>query len=92
MSDGKLFKKYTVPAKMVNMVKGLYEGFKCRVVHEGKMTDSFEITTGVRQECILFDNVMNKIIKGRRKGIQWIMLEKLQNLDFADENCLLPQR
>jgi hypothetical protein len=71
-----------------------------RVIHEGKLTDSFEVTSGVRQGCILsmillllvLDNVMNKVIKGRKRGVQWRMMGSLEDLDFADEICLLVPR
>jgi hypothetical protein len=70
------------------------------MVHDGKLTNLFEVTTGVRQGCILsltlfllvLDNVMNKVIKGRKRGIQWRMIERLENLDFADYICLVAQR
>lgn len=49
------------------MIKHLYEGFECYVFHEGKLTYFFEVTTGVRQACVLslilfhlvLDSVMN---------------------------------
>jgi len=55
---------------------------------------------GDRQGCILpptlfllvLDNVMNKVTKERKRGIQWRMMERLENLDFADDICLLAQR
>jgi len=47
------------------------EGFKCHVVHEGKLIDTLEEAAGVRQGCILsptlflflLDNVINKNCK-----------------------------
>jgi hypothetical protein len=53
---------------------------------KGKLTNSLEITTGVRQGCILsptlfllvLNNVMNKLIKCRRRGIQWRMIGKVR--------------
>jgi hypothetical protein len=71
--------------KTVNMVRSLYERFKWRVVHEGKLTDSFEVAAEDRQGCIVFptlfilvlDNVMNKVVKGRKRGLQWRMTERL---------------
>jgi hypothetical protein len=70
------------------------------MVHEGKLTNLFEVTRGVRQGCILpptlfllvLDNVMNKVIKGRKRGIQWRMMKRLENLDFVDDIWLLAQR
>jgi len=35
---------------------------------------------------------MNKVTKERKRGIQWRMMERLENLDFADDICLLAQR
>ena len=34
---------------------------------------------------------MNKVVKGRKRGIQWRMTERLDDLDFADDTCLLVQ-
>ena len=52
-----------------------YEGFKCHVVHEGKLIDALEETAGVRQGCILsptlflflLDNVVNKSCKTQKE-------------------------
>jgi hypothetical protein len=35
---------------------------------------------------------MNKVIKERKRGMQWRMMERLENLDFTDDICLLAQR
>jgi hypothetical protein len=32
---------------------------------------------------------MNKAVEGRKRGIQWRMMERLENLDFADDILLL---
>jgi hypothetical protein len=56
--------------------------------------------TGKREDCILsptlfllvLDKVMNKVVEGRKTGIQWRMMERLEDLDFADDICLLVQR
>jgi hypothetical protein len=52
------------------------------------------------QGCVLsptlfllaLDNVMNKVIKGRKRGIQRRMIKRCDDLDFADDICLLAQR
>lgn len=67
---------------------------------EGKVTYSLEVTTGVRQGCrlcltlflLVLDSVMNKVIRGRKRGIQWRMMERLDNVGFAYDICLLAQR
>jgi hypothetical protein len=73
---------------------------KCKILHEGKLTDYIEITNGVRQGCklspiiflLVLDNVMRKTLGNRKRGIEWGMKHRLEDLDFADDICLLSQR
>ena len=65
---------------------------KCRVIHEGQLTESFEIRTGVRQGCLLspflFLLAIDWIMKSttdNRGGIQWTLVKQLEDLDFADD-------
>ena len=86
-----------VPMKLVNMIKNSYEGMSCRVIHDGQLTENFEIRTGVRQGCLLspflfilaIDWIMKTETKGKRNGIQWKILTQLDNLDFADDLALM---
>ena len=69
----------------------------CKVVHEGKLSNSFEVKTGVRQGCLLspflfllaIDWIMKTTTEGRRNGIQWTLWKQLDDLDFADDLALL---
>ena len=69
----------------------------CRVVHSGQLTESFSVRTGVIQGCLLspflfllaIDWVMKTSTALRRDGIQWTLLEQLDDLDFADDLALL---
>jgi hypothetical protein len=78
----------------------MYEGFRCKVLHEGKLTENFIINTGVRQGCIrspiifllVLDRIMRKTLGGRKRGILWNMRDRLEDLEFADDICLLAQR
>ena len=38
-----------VPSKIIKIIQVLYEGFQARVMHDGTMTEPFEMKTGVRQ-------------------------------------------
>lgn len=68
----------------------------CRVLHEGCVSDRFTVNTGVRQGCILspllfnivLDNIMNKATREER-GISWGFHRRLEDLDYADDICLL---
>ncbi|GFR62101.1 LINE-1 retrotransposable element ORF2 protein [Elysia marginata] len=75
----------------------MYDGTCCRIVHDGQLTDRFNIRTGVRQGCLLspflfilaIDWLMRETTKGVKNGIQWTLWTKLEDLDFADDLALL---
>ena len=83
--------------KFVNLIRNSYEGLSCRVVHEEKFTEKFEIKTGVRQGCLLspflfilaIDWIMRTATNRKRNGIQWTLWTQLDALDFADHLALL---
>ena len=64
------------------------------------MTYSLEVTTGIRQGCrlcltlfvLVLDSVTNKVVTSRKRGTQWRMMERLDDVDFADDLRLLAQR
>ena len=93
----KILRHYGVPMKLVNMIKNSYEGMSCRVIHDGQLTENFEIRTGVRQGCLLspflfilaIDWITKTETKGKRNGIQWKILTQLDDLDFADDLALM---
>jgi hypothetical protein len=66
------------------------------VVQEGKLADSFEVTTGVRHGCvvpqILLRSALDKVVRGRKRGMQWRMTESLEDFYVAAYISLLAQR
>jgi hypothetical protein len=78
----------------------LYYRFKCKLSHEGKLSEFIEVRNGVRQGCVLYPTLFLPILgrvmkrmKGlRKRGVQWSMKEKLEDLDYADDIYLLAQR
>ena len=93
----KIMRHYGIPEEMVNLIAKMYEGTSCSVLHEGQLTESFEVKTGVRQGCLLspflfilaIDWLMKETTSGRRNGIQWTPWTQLDDLDFADDLALL---
>uniref|UniRef100_A0A8D9ADY8 Craniofacial development protein 2 n=1 Tax=Cacopsylla melanoneura TaxID=428564 RepID=A0A8D9ADY8_9HEMI len=93
----KVLKDYGVPAKLVNIVKETYDEYECQVIHQNKLTDPFPVQTGVKQGCLLspilflmvLDKVMKKVNEERRRGIRWKLTEILEDIDYADDLCLL---
>jgi hypothetical protein len=92
--------EYGIPRKIIQIIKILYDGFKCKISYEGTLSDFIEFRNGVRQGCILsltlflliLDRVMKRMKGLRKRGIQWRMKERLEDLDYVDNICLLAQR
>ena len=57
----KLMRHYGIPEKIITIISNTYKGMQCRVMHEGQLTDKFEVTTGVRQGCLLSIGLLNVI-------------------------------
>jgi hypothetical protein len=89
-----------VPDKIITIIKIIYENYVCCVSHKGKLSDPFPTRSGVKQGCLLspllfilvLDEVMEKLVNRRRRGIQWGMNERLGDLEHADDVCLLAHR
>jgi hypothetical protein len=45
--------EYQLPTKIINIIKEMYKGYECQILHEGKLTESIQVNSGVRQGCIL---------------------------------------
>ena len=63
------------------------------------MSQSFPLRARVRHGCILsplmflvvIDAVMHNVNRDRRRGIRWGLVDRLEDLDFADDLCLLSE-
>ena len=96
----RILRHYGIPDKIVRVIRALYENFECRVAHNNKLSDNFQVKSGVRQGCILspilfslaIDWIMHKTLDGRRQGIQWTLTSILEDLDYADDLSLLASR
>jgi len=92
--------EHGIPRKITQIIKILYDRFKCKISLEGKLSEFIDIRNGVRQGCILsptlflliLDRVMKRVKGLRKRGIQWSMKERLEDLDYADDIGLLAQR
>ena len=71
----KLLKHYGIPEKIITLISNTYDGMTCRVTHAGRLIDSFQVKTGVRQGCLLspfmflvaIDWIMKSITKKQKK-------------------------
>ena len=91
---------YGIPDKLIRMVKILCSAFECAALEDGKESEWFRVTTGVRQGCtvsgFLFLLVINFVVKRSVEeeptGIRWNFSTKLEDLDFVDDLALLSSK
>jgi hypothetical protein len=92
--------KYIISYHIKVKIKIMYDRFKCKISHKGKLSEIIEVRNGVRQGCILsptlflliLDRVMKRGKGLRKRGIQGSMKERLEDMNYADDICLLTQR
>ena len=93
-------KAYSIPDKLIRMVKIMYDDFECSVLEEGEQTRWFKITTGVKQGCVMsgflflltVDWTMRRTTERHRNGIRWNFTSMLEDLDFADDIVLVSSK
>lgn len=96
----KISEKCVIPNKIITIMKELYRDFECVVEDRGNLSTLFPVQTGVKQGCLLspllftivIDHVMRKVVAGGERSVQWGIHDRLEDLDFADDICLLSQR
>ena len=55
--------EYGTPRKIIQIIKILYDGFKRKISHEGKLSDFIEVRSGVKQGCILSPSLFSANIR-----------------------------
>ena len=93
-------RSFGIPEKIGKMVKAMYSGSECAVIHGSGVYDWFEIKTGVKQGCgmsgflflLVVDWVMRKTTKCGNSGIRWKFNSFLEDLDFADDIALISSK
>ena len=63
-----MLQEYGIPRKIIQIIKILYDGFKCKISHEGKLSDFIEVRNGVRQGCILSLTLFSADISHEKSG------------------------
>ena len=68
----RLMEHHGIPQKMIKLIQQLYENSSCQVIHNGKLSDHFEVKTGVRQGCLLSPLIFLMVI-------DWVMKQTTEN-------------
>ena len=85
-------KHYGIPEKMITIIKAFYKDNKVAVINGPSLSEWFDVKSGVKQGCVMsgflfllvIDWIMRKAVSGRT-GLQWSMMEQLEDLDYADD-------
>ena len=93
----KILLAYQIPPKIVNIIKAFYNNYDCCIINNNEQSYWFNVSSGVRQGCIIspflfilaIDWCMRTTIENARTGIRWTLRSSLEDLDFADDICLL---
>ena len=89
-----------VPEKLISLIKELYTDSVSIVRFNGQESEPFQTTRGVKQGCvlsptlflILLDCVMEQTNIDSPRGIRWNLNEYLNDIDYADDLCLMAHR
>uniref|UniRef100_A0A034VWX2 LINE-1 reverse transcriptase-like protein n=1 Tax=Bactrocera dorsalis TaxID=27457 RepID=A0A034VWX2_BACDO len=88
-----------VPEKLINLIKQLYSGACCRVRCGNILSSGIQVRTGVRQGCVLSPLLFNLVLDlamrqacANNRGISWGLSGSLEDLDYADDICLLSHK
>ena len=91
-----VLQQYSVPRKLINIIRDLYSKAKSCIRVNNNLTDWFETTIGVRQGCPLSDlfnvfleNILAEAFKDCKKLGTNVDCYKLKDLHFADDIALI---
>ena len=87
-------------SKFINIIKEGYKDFCCRVIHEGQISDQIKTLSGVRQGCLLspllfllvLGGALRRALDGKKRGLIWRLKELLEDMEYADDICLVSHK
>lgn len=86
-----------IPDMFISLIKELYRDAPCKARFKGQESKAFDVNIGVRQGCTLspvlfllvLDTVLQQTNIEASNGIQWHLNQRLHDLDYADDICLM---
>jgi hypothetical protein len=95
----RILKEYGILHKIINLIKEMYQDSTFLILLEGALSKPIAANSGVKQGCalsptifvIVMDYMIKMVTANKRRGIIWKLTEGLENLDYADDICVLSQ-
>ncbi|XP_013793875.1 uncharacterized protein LOC106477903 [Limulus polyphemus] len=89
----KILLHYGIPQEIVNVIKSLYNGCKCKVICDNQFVDSYNVNGEVKQDCILspflFILVVDWLMRILLEHNNWTHISVLEDLDYIDDVSLI---
>ena len=73
----KLLHHNEIPSVFVNLIQQLYDNATCQMIHNGKLTEPFDVKTGVGQGCLILPMIFLMVI-------DWVMQETTKDRNTVD--------
>lgn len=94
-----IIKEYGIPPKIIRIIKLLYNNYGAYIENNGSITEKIKIDSGVRQGCVLSpllfliatDWIMKRTCTNKQ-GLLWNFRQYLEDLEFADDVCLITEK
>jgi len=85
----RIMRHYGVPLKIVSIIRSLYDGMTCQMIHNNDLSTPFTVTIGVRQGCLLSPMIFSLVVDwvlnqtmDQPRGLQWTLAKTLENIEL----------
>jgi hypothetical protein len=92
----KALKEKGEPHKIVSIIQSIYDRSTSNILHTNMISEPSPVINGVKLGCnlspLLFNATLDCVMTAVAKysaGIRWGLCDKLTDLDYADDTCLL---
>ena len=77
-----ILRHYSIPDNIISIIRLLYDGFTCQVIHGGSLSDPFPVSTGALLVCLLSNPLLLVVIDWFSKFSRSLGI-KMDNIVFV---------